>query len=75
MLSYREPFKKATPFQQEERLKKALLVVFPGVPAEETEVLDLAHAAVKSHFVRDGLILAYLFASTGHQRSGRSLPL
>jgi hypothetical protein len=57
VLSYREPFKKATPFQQKEKLKKALLIVFPEIPAEETEVLDLAHASVKSQFVRDGLMV------------------
>jgi len=62
VLGYREPFKKATPFQQEERLKKALLIVFPEIPAEETEVLDLVHAAVKSQFVRDGLMLAQCHA-------------
>jgi hypothetical protein len=58
VLNYREPFKKATPFQQKERLKKALLIIFPEIPAEETEVLDLAHAAVKSQCVRDGLMVA-----------------
>jgi heptaprenyl diphosphate synthase len=58
VLSYREPFKKATPFQKKERLKKALLIIFPEIPADETEVLDLAHAAVKSQFVREGLMVA-----------------
>jgi heptaprenyl diphosphate synthase len=62
VLGYREPFKKATPFHPAERLKKALLVVFPEIPAEETEVLDLAHAAVKSQFVREGLMLAQCHA-------------
>jgi hypothetical protein len=58
VLSYREPFKKATPFQPSERLKKVLLIVFPEIPPEETEVLDLVHAAVKSQFVCAGLMVA-----------------
>lgn len=62
VLSYRDPFKKATPFQQKERLKKALLIVFPEIPAEETEVLDLVHTSVKSQFVRDGLMAAQCHA-------------
>ena len=62
VLGYCEPFKKATPFQQKERLKKALLIVFPEIPQEETEVLDLAHSAMKSQFVREGLMIAQCHA-------------
>ena len=69
VLGYREPFKKATPFLPSERLKKALLIVFPEIPPEETEVLDLAHATVKSQFVSAGLMVAQC-----HQRcNGRSV--
>lgn len=50
VLGYRELFKKTTPFQPSERLKKALLIVFPEIPPEETEVLDLAHATVAVEF-------------------------
>jgi heptaprenyl diphosphate synthase len=58
VLGYREPFKKTTPFNESDRLKKALLIIFPEIPAAETGVLDIAHANVKSACVHDGLMVA-----------------
>ena len=62
MLGYREPFKKSTPFHETDRLKKALLIVFPEIPARETGVLDIAHANIKTACVRDGLMVAQCHA-------------
>ena len=62
VLGYRETFKKATPFRESDQLKKALLIVFPEIPAHETGVLDIVHADVKSACVRDGLMVAQCHA-------------
>jgi heptaprenyl diphosphate synthase len=62
VLGYREPFKKSTPFHPAERLKKALLVVFPEIPETETTVLDVVHSNIKSQFVHDGLMVAQCHA-------------
>jgi len=62
VLGYREPFKNSTPFHPAERLKKALLVIFPEIPPTETTVLDVAHKNIKSHFVHDGLMVAQCHA-------------
>lgn len=62
VLSYREPFKKSTPFLQRDRLKKALLVIFPEIPPDETNVLDVVQSNIKSQFVHDGLMVAQCHA-------------
>jgi len=62
VLGYREPFKKSTPFHERDRMKKALVVVFPEIPADETEVLDIVHASIKSRCVHDGLMVAQCHA-------------
>jgi hypothetical protein len=62
VLGYREPFKKSTPFHPGDRLKKALLVIFPEVPPNETTVLDVVHSNIKSQFVHDGLMVAQCHA-------------
>jgi heptaprenyl diphosphate synthase len=58
VLGCREPFKKTTPFNEKDRLKKALLIIFPEIPASETCVLDIVHANIKSACVHDGLMVA-----------------
>jgi heptaprenyl diphosphate synthase len=62
VLSYREPFKKTTPFHESDRLKKALLIIFPEIPPRETGVLDIVHSNVKSPCVHDGLMVAQCHA-------------
>jgi heptaprenyl diphosphate synthase len=62
VLGYREPFKKTTPFHERERQKKALLIVFPEIPDDETGVLDIVHAGIKSPCVHDGLMVAQCHA-------------
>jgi heptaprenyl diphosphate synthase len=58
VLGYREPFRKSNPFHQRDRFKKALLVIFPEIPAAETGVLDIVHSSVKAQFVHDGQMIA-----------------
>jgi hypothetical protein len=62
VLGYREPFKKTTPFHENDRLKKALLIIFPEIPARETGVLDIVHANIKSPCVHEGLMVAQCHA-------------
>jgi len=62
VLGYREPFKKSNPFHPGDRLKKALLVIFPEIPPNETPVLDVVHCNIKSQFVHDGLMVAQCHA-------------
>jgi len=62
VLGYREPFKKSTPFHETDRLKKALLIVFPEIPSRETGVLDIVHGNIKTACVRDGLMVAQCHA-------------
>ncbi len=62
VLGYRETFKKSTPFHPGDRLKKALLVIFPEIPPLETTVLDVVHRNIKSQFVHDGLMVAQFHA-------------
>jgi hypothetical protein len=61
MLEYREPFKIAAPYDPKQRMKKALLVIFPEIPALEGEVLDVAHGRIKTQFVRDGLMVTQCY--------------
>lgn len=58
VLGYREPFRKTTPFRERERNRKALLILFPEIPEEETDVLDVVHSSIKSACVTDGLMIA-----------------
>jgi heptaprenyl diphosphate synthase len=62
VLGYRDPFKKTTPFHESDRLKKALLIMFPEIPARETGVLDIVHANIKTSCVCDGLMVAQCHA-------------
>jgi hypothetical protein len=62
VLGYREPFKQTTPFHESDRLKKALLIIFPEIPPRETGVLDIVHANIKSACVHAGLMVAQCHA-------------
>lgn len=62
VLGYRESFKKTTPFHERDRQKKALLIMFPEIPVDETGVLDIVHAGIKSRCVHDGLMVAQCHA-------------
>lgn len=57
LLDYVDQFKETPPFDPSEKLKKALLVVFPEIPEERTYVLDIAHSKIKTKFVQAGLMV------------------
>lgn len=57
VLGYREPFKRVSPYHEKERLKKALLIIFPEIPPDQTNVLDIVHDNIKTQFVREGLMV------------------
>lgn len=50
-------FTRLGPFADNEKLHKALLVIFPNLPEKQTKVLDIAHSSIKSEFVRNGLMV------------------
>lgn len=57
MYGYINEFKETPPFEPCERLKKALLVIFPEIPPQRTYVLDIVHAKIKTKFVQAGLMV------------------
>jgi hypothetical protein len=50
-------FLRLGPFGESDRMKKALLMVFPNLPEHQSCVLDVAHANIKSEFVQQGLMV------------------
>ncbi len=56
MLKYRDTLRTNPPFEASEQNKKAIIAVFPEIPAEAAEVLDLVHAQIKTAFVQSGLM-------------------
>lgn len=58
MLDYIPIFRnKVQPFGPSERMRKALLVVFPEIPEKSTYVLDTVFANIKDRFVAEGLMV------------------
>jgi hypothetical protein len=57
MLKYRDTLKTLPPFEASEKHKKAIIAVFPEIPAKTAAVLDLAHAQIKTAFVQEGLMV------------------
>lgn len=57
MLKYRETLRSIAPFEPAEQHKKAVLAVFPEIPQQQSAVLDLVHARIKSAFVQEGLMV------------------
>jgi heptaprenyl diphosphate synthase len=57
MVSYIPEFGHLWPFEPSDRLKKALLVVFPHLPARQTRVLDQVYTSIKNKFVAAGLMV------------------
>jgi hypothetical protein len=57
MLDYISEFKETPPFDPNDKLKKALLVVFPEMPQDRTFVLDIVHSKIKTRFVQAGLMV------------------
>ncbi len=57
MLKYRDTLRTLPPFDTSERHKKAIIAVFPEIPAKSAAVLDLVHAQIKTAFVHEGLMV------------------
>lgn len=57
MCEYITIFKETPPFDPTEHRKKALLAIFPEIPAERTFVLDIVQAKIKHKFVNSGLMV------------------
>lgn len=57
MYSYLEPFKSQGPFGTNDKQKKALLVVFPNIPTDQSRALDIVHQNIKTQFVSEGLMV------------------
>jgi heptaprenyl diphosphate synthase len=57
MLKYRDQLKTLPPFEPAEKHKKAIIAVFPEIPARALPVLDLVFSQIKSEFVREGLMV------------------
>jgi heptaprenyl diphosphate synthase len=55
--TYIEEFDRLPPFQKDQRHKKALLVVFPNIPGQDTKILDVVHRGIKPVFVNAGLMV------------------
>jgi len=57
MLKYRDTLRTIAPFEPSEQHKKAIIAVFPEIPASAAPVLDLVHSQIKSAFVQEGLMV------------------
>jgi hypothetical protein len=57
MFDYINEFKETPPFDPNDKLQKALLVVFPEMPKDRTYVLDIVHSKIKTRFVQAGLMV------------------
>ncbi len=57
MAGYAQMFTRLGPFAESERIKKAMLIVFPNIPEQETPVLDAVHKNIKASFVKQGLMV------------------
>jgi hypothetical protein len=65
MAKYLDEFPQVAPFDSGTSLTKALLVVFPELPEQSSDVLDLVHQRIKSRFVRNGLMVAQFHKNCG----------
>ncbi len=54
---YMDEFLKVPILDEQDRLNKSLVMVFPSIPQEISEVIDSVHARVKTEFVRKGLMI------------------
>jgi hypothetical protein len=57
IIEYVDPFKRAPPFAHNEKLLKALLIVFPNIEERYLNVLDACHAMVKQKIVEAGMMV------------------
>jgi uncharacterized protein DUF6875 len=57
MLSYMPEFDIAPPYDPDDKDLKTLLVIFPNIPEEDTNVLDRVHGLIKTVFVQKGMMV------------------
>jgi hypothetical protein len=57
LLEYISPFQIHGPYRENEQVNKALLIVFPRIPAEHYWVLDSVHQLTKDKMVEAGLMI------------------
>lgn len=57
VLEYMQPFKMAPPIEENLRVRKALLVVFPKIETASLEALDVCHRIIKPKMVEEGLMV------------------
>jgi hypothetical protein len=57
ILEYAKPFKETPPISPNERMLKALLIVFPNIEARLVTVLDKCHRMIKAKIVESGLMV------------------
>jgi hypothetical protein len=57
MLECIRRFGRLGPYGDSDKLKKALLVVFPNLPETQANVLDLVHTNIKNEFVQNGMMV------------------
>jgi heptaprenyl diphosphate synthase len=57
ILEYVKPFKETAPISHNERMLKALLIVFPNIEDRLMTVLDKCHRMIKARIVESGLMV------------------
>lgn len=61
MRKYTETFRGLPPFEAGEQQKKALLAVFPEIPAHDMPVLDLVHDQIKTCYMQKGFMVTQCY--------------
>jgi heptaprenyl diphosphate synthase len=51
LIDYIPQFGRSGPFEPSDKLRKALLIVFPNIPEKQTRILDRVYANIKARFV------------------------
>ena len=62
MLGYIDEFQRLAPFDANLKFKKSLLVIFPDLPENQVNVLDLVHENIKGKFVTAGFMIGQFHA-------------
>jgi|SRR5579872_3671154 len=61
MTKYRAMLRTVPPFHASEQQYKAIIAVFPEVPADAAPILDLVHSQIKTTYVRDGMMVTQCY--------------
>jgi heptaprenyl diphosphate synthase len=63
LVNYIPLFGRLGPFEPSDKLKKALLVVFPSIPEKQTRILDRAYSNIKTRFVDAAMMIGQFHVS------------